>query len=599
MHLIGANPRAPISGLGRLSAVSNHFIGNEPLAWHTQVPTYASMLERELYPGVNLVYHGNQGGQLEYDFRVAPGIDPSVIRLAFEGQRGLSVDPAGNLVVRLPRGELVQPRPFAYQIIDGSRRTAEVSYALSGNQVRLAMGSYDRSRPLVIDPVISYSTYIGGSDFDEINRISVDRFGNTYLFGDTVSADFPLKNCLFCTFKGGTEDNTDDFVAKLNRDGTALIWSTYLGGTGDDEAEGLAIDHAGNVYVAGPTLSSDFPTTPGAFQETAPGGDHDGFVTKIDPAGGRLVFSTYLGGSGHDAAITPVVDGAGDVYVTGDTNSQDLPVTPGAFQTRNHGGDCTIFNEFDPGDCGEGGGLDMFVAELNPAGSALRYLTYLGGTGDEVGLGLDVDRWGNAYVAFETTSTDYPVTAGAFQPAFAGGDGTDGVYSDNVVTKLNPTGSRLVYSTYLGDGRRLLRIPMPPGHRRTGPRVPGVGYGLDRLPDHDGRVPDGQQRGIRRNAHKVEHPGHRARVLDLPRGKRRRSDRPPPRDRGPAERGRLRRRVHGLDGLPDDASHPGFIRRGHGRDRQRVRPDGLEAAVLYLPGRQRRGGRRHSPRRGG
>src|SRR5262249_14126720 len=234
----------------------------------------------------------------------------------------------------------------------------------------------------------------------------VDRFGDAYLFGDTSSSDFPLRNCLDCQFMGGGEDNSDDFVAKLNSTGTALIWSTYLGGTGDDEAEGLTIDHDGNVYVAGPTLSSDFPTTPGAFQETAPGGDHDGYVTKIDPTGSRLVFSTYLGGSEHDAAITPVTNRTGDVYVIGDTASTDLPVTADAFQKQNHGGDCTIFNEFDPGDCEQsGGGLDMFVAELNPTGSGLLYLTYLGGTGDDVGLGLDVDRSGNAYVAFETTSS--------------------------------------------------------------------------------------------------------------------------------------------------------------------------------------------------
>jgi hypothetical protein len=450
MRLLGANHRASTAGVDRLPGISNSFIGSDPNAWHTGMPTFAKVLYRDVYPGVDLDYYGNQTGRLEYDFTLAPGTDPSVLRLGFQGQQDLSIGAAGDLVLRLAAGEVRQPSAFAYQMIAGTKRPVTVSYVLRGSTVHFAVGAYDSSLPLVIDPAIAYSTYIGGTDYEEIDAIAVDRFGNSYLFGPTTSADFPITAGAYQPgFKGGTEFNSDDFVAKLNPTGTALIYSTYLGGTGDDEAFGMTIDRAGDAYLAGPTLSSDFPTSPGALQETAPGGDHDGFVTKLNPTGSGLVFSTYLGGSGHDATLTPVVNGAGDVYVLGDTNSTDLPVTTNAYQKQSHGGDCTIFNEFDD-DCGTGEGLDMFVAKLNPTGSGLLYLTYIGGTGDEVGTGLDVDRWGNAYVAFETTSADYPVTPGAYQTTFAGGDGTDGVYSDAAVTKLNPAGSGLVYSTYLG-----------------------------------------------------------------------------------------------------------------------------------------------------
>jgi hypothetical protein len=451
MNLLGANQRAPVLGADALPGTSNYFIGNDPSAWNTGISNYARVVTRGVYPGVDLAYYGNQAGHLEYDFTVGPGADPGSIRLGFKGQRGLSLDSNGDVVLTLPGGELRQPSPFAYQVIGGVQRPVPVSFALRGGTVSFVVGTYQTSIPLVIDPAISYSTYIGGTDYEEIDAIAIDRFSNAYLFGPTASADFPILPGAFQPdFKGMQGETTDDFVAKLNPDGTALIYSTYLGGTGEDEAFGMTIDRDGNAYLAGPTLSADFPTTPGAFQETAPGGDHDGFVTKLNPTGSDLVFSTYLGGTGHDAALTPTLDKAGDVFVLGDTNSKDLPVTGNAYQKEPHGGDCTIFDQFDPGDCEEGGGLDVFVGELNPTGSGLIYLTYLGGSGDEVGTGLDVDPRGNAYVALETTSADFPVTPGAYQTTFAGGDGFGGVYSDNVVTKLNPAGSALVYSTYIG-----------------------------------------------------------------------------------------------------------------------------------------------------
>jgi hypothetical protein len=449
MRLAGADRGAALLGVDRLPGISSSFIGHDPAGWHTNIPTFAAVIEHDVYPGIDLSYRGSLGGWLEYSFVVAPGADPRSIALRFDGQRSIMTDPAGALVLSLPGGMIREPPAFAYQWIGGVRREVRASYDLTGNTVRFALGVHDPARPLVIDPTISYSTYLGGTDFDLGAAVAVDRFGDAYVYGETISIDFPTTPG---TYQADLAGGADDYIAKLNRDGTALLYSTYLGGSGDDESFGMTIDHAGDAYVAGPTLSSDFPTTPGAFQTIAPGGDHDGFVTELNPTGSKLVFSTYLGGSGHDAALTPVLTRAGDVVVLGDTNSTDLPVTPGAFQATTKGGDCTIFDFFDPGDCQEGGGLDDFVAELNPTGSGLRYLTYLGGTGDEVGTGMAVDRQGNAYVALETTSADFPVTPGAYQTIFAGGDGSgfDAAATDNVVVKLNPTGSGLVYSTYVG-----------------------------------------------------------------------------------------------------------------------------------------------------
>ena len=451
MSLVGAQSRTAMAGMHRLQGSTNYFIGNDPSRWRAGIAGFGAVRQRGVYPGVDLTYRGNAAHQLEYDFTVRPGASPAPIRMRFRGQRGISIGPDGALVLTLGSGILWQAAPVAYQVVGGSRRPVASSFTLEGDTVRFVVGRYDHALPLVIDPGISYSTYLGGSDFEFINDVSVDRFGNAYLWGLTLSADYPTTPGAFQPNFNGTQGETvDDFVSKLTPDGSALIYSTYLGGTDEDEAFGMAIDHAGDAYVAGPTLSTDFPTTPGVLQPTAPGGDHDGFVTKLNPTGSALVWSTYLGGSEHDAALTPVVDKAGDVFVIGDTNSDDLPATPGAFQTAPSGGDCSLFDEFDPGDCEEAGGLDAFVAELNPTASGLKYLTYLGASGDEVGLGIALDAGGNAYVALETTSTDWPVTPGAYQPAFAGGDGIDGVNSDNVIVKLNPTGTKEVYATYLG-----------------------------------------------------------------------------------------------------------------------------------------------------
>src|SRR6266571_5400165 len=294
------------------------------------------------------------------------------------------------------------------------------------HQLSVRVGAYDAGRPLVIDPVLAYSTYLGGDNFDRSSAIAVDPLGNAYVTGFALSTDFPTTaGAVQATFGGGGEDA---FVTKLNPTGSGLVYSTYLGGTSNDEAWGIGVDAAGSVYVTGFTLSTDFPATAGAYQTTFFG--WDAFVTKLDPTGSSLVYSTSLGVSDEGFGIA--VDALGNAYVTGisfpSIYTKNFPTTPGAFQTT------------------FGGVLDAFVTKLNPTGSALVYSTYLGGKDYDEGFRIAVDALGNAYVTGPTQSTDFPTTTGAFQTTFGGVFG----YRQPFVTKLNPTGSALVYSTYLG-----------------------------------------------------------------------------------------------------------------------------------------------------
>ena len=446
MKLVGANPAPKISGVDELPGKSNYFIGNDPKKWRANVPTYAKVSYRRVYPGVDLVYHGTQG-KLEYDFVVAPGADPGVIRLSFEGAERLELDAQGDLVLRTAAGQLRQHNPVVYQEVAGVRHAVSGSYVLRGQrEAGFEIARYDASQPLIIDPVLSYSTYLGGGNFDEGLGIAVDAAGNAYVTGFTGSTNFPTTTGAFQTnFQGGF---ADAFVTKLNPTGSALVYSTYLGGSGFDESYGIAVDAAGNAYVTGFTDSTNFPTTAGAFQTTfGVGGFADAFVTKLNPTGSTLAYSTYLGGDNYDEGNGIAVDAAGNAYVTGDANSADFPTTPGAFQTTLGGGTCF------GGPCS-----DAFVTKLNPTGTALVYSTFLGGSGNDGSFyrgGIAVDAAGNAYVTGLTGSTNFPTTAVAFQMTYGGG--TCGVPPDTFpcpdafVTKLNPTGSALVYSTYLGD----------------------------------------------------------------------------------------------------------------------------------------------------
>jgi hypothetical protein len=426
LRLVGANPDPALVGLDELPTRSNYLQGNDPARWHTDVANYGQVAYRAVYPGIDLVYYGSQE-QLEYDFVVAPGADPSAIRLAFAGARGMALDGQGNLVLHTTGGDVVEEAPVLYQDGAGGRQAVPGHYVMDGSGgVGFAVGTYDHSRPLVIDPILSYSTYLGGSGDDAGFGIAVDGAGNAYVTGRTDSTDFHTADPAQPANAGG---NADAFVAKLNAAGSALVYATYLGGSGDDLATGIALDGAGNAYVFGQTSSIDFPTVNALQPASGGGGFYDAFVAKLNAAGSALVYSTYLGGSRDDqAGLGIAVDGAGNAYVSGFTTSTNFPMKNALQPTYG------------------GGAHDAFVAKLNAAGSALVYSTYLGGTGEDGGFAIAVNGAGNAYVTGYTISSNFP-TKNPLQPALIGGGAADAF-----VAKLSTTGNALVYSTYLGGG---------------------------------------------------------------------------------------------------------------------------------------------------
>jgi Beta-propeller repeat len=446
MQLLGANTTARVVGSEELPGKANYFIGNDPSKWRTNVPTYAKVKYEDVYPGIDLVYYGNQG-RLEYDFVVAPGTEPSSIGVRFQGPDKLKIAINGDLLL-LAQGVRFQ-KPLIYQVSAGVRKEIEGRYELvAENTVHFDIGDYDRSKPLVIDPALVYSTYLGGSGGDFGTGIAVDASLNAYVTGFTGSTDFPTANALQPMFPGVR--NTV-FVTKINSSGSALLYSTYLGGklsvggsgVGDFGA-GIAVDASGNVYVTGTANTSDFPTA-NALQATSPvcppptppdscsPNAGSGFVTKINASGSALVYSTYLGGTANDFCKGIAVDRDGNAYVTGGAQSGDFP-TVNALQST----------------LGSGAITNGFVSKINASGSAFVYSTYLGGGGingpDDTGFGIAADASGNAYVTGLTRSANFP-TANAFQPTLHG--------SQNVfVTKIDATGSAFIYSTYLGGNNR-------------------------------------------------------------------------------------------------------------------------------------------------
>jgi Big-like domain-containing protein/beta-propeller repeat-containing protein len=421
MKLRNANADAKVIGVDELVGTSNYFIGSDPSKWRTNVPTYAKVKLEGIYPGIDLVYYGNQR-QLEYDFVVAPGADPRRIGLDVRGAKQILRGAHGELVFKMGEEEIRWHKPTVYQVNAGRRQEIPAQYAvMDTNRVGFQVEKYDRGRPLYIDPLI-YSTYLGGSEDDFGSGIAVDGSGNAYVVGFTESLDFPITPGAFQTTLDGSNDI---FVTKFNPAGSALVYSTYLGGSEVNDGLGIAVDNAGDAYVTGLTYSSDFPTTPGAFQTTY-AGDQDGFITKLSPSGSALLYSSYLGGSGLNQGSGVAVDNFGDAYITGFTQATNFPVTVGAFQT-------TCGN---PNSC-----ENAFVTEMNPGGSSLVYSTYLGGSYSQAS-GITVDSDNNAYVT-GYTEQGFPTTSGAFDTSYVGG-------GDVFVTKLNAAGSALVFSTYLG-----------------------------------------------------------------------------------------------------------------------------------------------------
>jgi hypothetical protein len=416
MQLVGGDSGAQIGAANELPGKTNYYLGNDPQKWQTNVPQYARVGYKNVYPGIDLAYYGEQS-KLEFDFIVAPNSNPAPIDLAFRGAQRLITDASGNLVVSSTAGDVVLHKPLAYQQQNGSRQPVDARFVLkSNNQVSFALGSYDRSRELVIDPSVTYATYLGGGAEDEAYAVAVDSSGKAYITGATKSPNFPGPLA--------AGPNFDVFVSTLNPTGTALLYSTLVGGSsgnGDNYGLGIAVNGSG-TYVIGNTDSSNFP----ASVTIGPGGGTDVFVAKLDTLTGTAVQITRIGGAGTESGNGIAVDSSGNTYIGGETDSTDFPIVSPAIQGANGGTD------------------DGFVAELNSAGTALTYSTYLGGSSGDLVTGIGLDGSNNAYVTGITVSSNFPTTTGAFQTSQSG-------TGDNAfVTAVNSSGSTLIYSTYLG-----------------------------------------------------------------------------------------------------------------------------------------------------
>src|SRR5215204_2381432 len=378
-----------------------------------------------------------EGGNLKYEFHLKPGSSVEDVRLGYRGAERLSVGAGGQLLVQTSLGILKDAAPVSYQRIGGERVPVESRSILKGDAggYGSAVGSYDPRYPLIIDPGLDYSTFLGGGAFDEGSGIAV-RDGRAYVTGETSSTDYPTTTGAFDrTFNG----DRDAFVTKLNASGSALAYSTYLGGTSTEFSADIAVDGMSRAHVTGQTRSADYPTTTGAFDRTFNGGIADAFVTKLNASGSALAYSTFLGGTDSTDEVDQGLGIAvrnGTVYVTGESASADYPTTSGAYDTSYNGGSS-----------------DVFVTKLNASGSALAYSTFLGGTNDDIGWDIAVLD-GRAYVTGQTASADFPTTTGAFDRTFNGGT----FPGDAFVAKLNASGSALAYSTFWGE-------PLPIGAR--------------------------------------------------------------------------------------------------------------------------------------
>ncbi len=448
MRLVGSNSGTPVTGLDQLPGSANYFVGNDPKKWRSGVPTYGKVKYEGVYPGVDLIYYGNQR-QLEYDFVVAPGADPSRVRMQFQGVKRVRLDRNGNLVVAAGGSEVVFEKPTIYQNQDGVPKPVDGRFKLlASHAIGFAIGGYDHRRALVIDPVLAYSTFLSGNGSSQqigsLGRaIAVDSSGSAYITGVTSLVDFPTTSGSFQSALVGTQVNEGEsypFVAKLNPTGTALVYTTYLAGseTGEegygDMASGISVDASGDAYVTGWAFSDDFPVTGDAFQsekKTTYYFYSNCFLTKLNPTGTGLIYSTYLGGTSSDACVQVTVNSSGNAYVIGTAESRDFPVTPGAFMT------------------GEPNYDQAFVTEFNPQGSGLVYSTYLGGTTNaSYAHGIAVDSAGNAYVTGQTYATDFPDTANGYQSVNKATIARD--LPTGFVAKLKPSGSALAFATYLG-----------------------------------------------------------------------------------------------------------------------------------------------------
>lgn len=445
----GANPEPQVSGFRPLAGKVNYFVGNDPAKWHTGVPTYAGVKYSEIYPGVDLVFYGAQR-RLEYDFVVAPGADPRTIALKVDGAKGIVSNAQGDLLLSVASGAVELQKPVAYQTVRGERHEIAARYVAAGQHIAFAVGTYDHSQPLIIDPVLNYSTYLGGTADDVAFSIAVDALGHAFVAGETMSTDFPSGTHGAVSPAPATNLGAA-FVAELDPTGTSLLYSTYLAGTSTNAFEGafgIALDASGKVYVTGLTFATDFPTTSNAFNPgpltTNPNGT--AFVTKLDPTASgaaSLLYSTYLAGTGGDYGNAIAADASGNAYVAGFTDSTDFPAK-NAFQAA-------------PSNS-VGTGFLTRIDTTQSGANSLVYSTYFGGNGANsatfLGLGdqpfgVAADSAQNAYFVGETSSTDSSfTTASAYQTTPPAANTQSSVFVSRIDTGLAGNNS-LVYSTYL------------------------------------------------------------------------------------------------------------------------------------------------------
>lgn len=489
---VGSNPFSFCQGKELQQGKVNYLKGNSFEKHITNIRSYRAIYQHNIWPGIDLAVTQNEN-TLKTDWIVQPGISPSAIQIQWEGIEQIEINEAGDLVLTHALGEIREKAPYCYQEIRGQMIVIPCDYVLEGTTCSFRVGAYNSRYPLIIDPPLQYSTFLGGTSEDEAYAIFVDHRGSVYVNGATQSANFPttpgafqsnfigtindayvaklspdLSTIVYCTFLGGSVNEgagsitvdlsgqafvlghtwspdfpvtpgafqttyrgglglADVFVCKLSADGSSLVYSTFLGGTGQDliHRQQIAIDTQGNAYVSGTTTSADFPVTPGAIQSTLRGTQNI-FVTKISASGATLVFSTYLGGSGSETTSSIAIDGANAIHVSGTTSSQNFPVTANAFQPS-YGG----------------GASDGFVCKISPNGTTLEYSTYLGGNQEDKFNFIAVDARGIVYVGGQTFSADYPTTADAFQATAPGA-------SNAMVSRLDPTGGRLLASTFIG-----------------------------------------------------------------------------------------------------------------------------------------------------
>ena len=432
MRFVAGQVPSSVTGRERQASVSHYFLGNDSKNWRSNIENFASLEYRDLYPGVHLKLHQRPKAELEYDFIVDAGADPSSIQLEFEGAKKLSIDRNGDLLLHTSSGILRQKRPVLYQ---GTQLIGGRFIAKGKNRIAFSVGKYDKAKPLVIDPIVVFSTFLGGNQDDQLNGMTIDPQGNIYVTGSMKSTNYPRKDGF--TKSSETSGSFDAYVVKFNPAGTGIVFSSFFGGSRDDIAQAVGIDAAGNIYVAGTTNSTDLPVTAGAFQTKNAGGFLEGddgllrgdvFLFKLLPDGSAIDWGTYFGGSLSERLSKMIVDRDGNPVLFGTTNSSNFPATPNAIQPLVNGGG------------------DTFITKFSPRGNSLLYSTLWGGSGPEDAGAITQDAAGNFYITGATSSPNYPITANAPQKVLVGVSN-----SDIFVTKFT-SNFAVVYSTYWGSG---------------------------------------------------------------------------------------------------------------------------------------------------